>query len=172
MKIRTFFMSCLLVVGALILKAQQSTQTSDADIYHYSFIDTANRKHSLKEFQGRYVYLDVWASWCGPCKKEYPFLEAMISKLDTAKVKVVSLSIDHQLKNIPIPSWRWIGALNGYNMKGTQWCVTDTVFEHALNIDRVPRFILLNPDGSVNVMDCSRPSDPATLAKLNNLTIK
>ncbi|MFD2286679.1 redoxin domain-containing protein [Pedobacter petrophilus] len=171
MKIKTMLCVFVGLLPALHLKAQSDLKRLVPDIYKYILIDTANKEHSLKEYKGKYIYLDIWASWCYPCRKEYPLLEAMIAKLDTSKVKVISISIDHQSKGMTGPSWRWMGALKGYSMKGTQWCVTDTTMEKDYKIDQIPRFILLNPDGTVKEMNTTRPSNPETLGKLNKLLI-
>lgn len=130
--------------------------------YDFVFTDTAGREHTLAEYKGKYTYLDMWASWCYPCRKEYPFLEQMAAGLDSSKVKVVSVSID-------ITRFRWLGALGGYHMKGEQWLVKDTAFERAFEIDRIPRFILLDKEGKVMDYNTSRPSHEETAALLKNL---
>ncbi|WP_158223379.1 TlpA disulfide reductase family protein [Mucilaginibacter sp. MD40] len=165
MKATTYLVFILALCGTSVLKAQSIASSQQLAVADHIFIDSANRQHSLREFKGKYVYLDIWASWCYPCRKEYPLLEAMAGKLDTTKIKVIGISLDKT-------SWRWKGALTGVGMKGTQWCVTDTLFEHQLQINSIPRFILIDPAGKVQVRDMTRPSNPATLKTLQNLTFK
>ncbi|WP_159084264.1 TlpA family protein disulfide reductase [Saccharobesus litoralis] len=49
---------------------------------------------SLAQFKGKIVYLDFWASWCGPCKKSFPFMQELQQKYQDKGVEVVAISVD------------------------------------------------------------------------------
>ena len=49
--------------------------------------DVKGKVCSLKDFKGKYVFIDVWATWCGPCCKEIPYLQQHL--LDTVPVKII-----------------------------------------------------------------------------------
>jgi len=49
---------------------------------------------SLNEAKGQVVYLDFWASWCGPCRKSFPWLNAMQAKYKNQGFKVISVNVD------------------------------------------------------------------------------
>ena len=51
---------------------------------------------SLDDLKGKYVYIDVWATWCGPCKKEIPFLQDVEKKYHNKNIEFVSISIDQK----------------------------------------------------------------------------
>lgn len=53
---------------------------------------------SLSAYRGKVVYLDFWASWCAPCLKAVPEIEAMRKSLPAAKVQVVAVNLDQQTK--------------------------------------------------------------------------
>lgn len=59
-----------------------------------AFEDAHGNKHSLAEFRGKSVLLNIWATWCGPCRKEMPALDRLQSKLGSDDFQVVALSID------------------------------------------------------------------------------
>ena len=108
---------------------------------NFVFRDTANREVSLKQFRGKYVVIDVWASWCYPCRKEYPYLQELEEKMEGKNIVFVGISCDHV-------EWRWTGALG--MMKGIQWWIAgDESFLKAFRADRIPRFILLDRKGRV-----------------------
>ena len=99
------------------------------------------------------MYVDVWATWCGPCKAQIPFLKQLEEKYRKEDIAFVSLSID-QLKNIS----KWKNMIVDKELEGIQiiadkaWrskFVTDYV------IEGIPRFILIDKDG--NLMDPMAP---------------
>src|SRR5690606_2520496 len=49
---------------------------------------------SLDDLKGKFVYIDVWATWCGPCKREIPFLKDVEKKYHGKNIEFVSISID------------------------------------------------------------------------------
>lgn len=60
------------------------------------FQDGAGRPRSLAEFRGKVVVLNLWATWCAPCREEMPALDRLQTKLGGRDFEVVALSIDHQ----------------------------------------------------------------------------
>jgi thiol-disulfide isomerase/thioredoxin len=59
-----------------------------------SFLDAAGKRRTLAEWRGRTVLLNLWATWCVPCRKEMPALDALQQKLGGPKFEVVALNID------------------------------------------------------------------------------
>ena len=129
----------------------------------FTFEDMEGHSRSLDEFKGKYVFIDVWASWCYPCRKEYPYLQELEKKFEGQNVVFVGISSDHVV-------WRWKGAVENGKMSGEQWWVgNDTSFITAFRVDRIPRFILLDRKGRVLRLEMTRPSDPRTETMLRQL---
>lgn len=59
-----------------------------------SFTDERGRTLSLNDFRGKTVLLNIWATWCGPCRKEMPTLDRLQARLGGERFQVVALSID------------------------------------------------------------------------------
>lgn len=51
-------------------------------------------KVSSETFRGKYIYLDIWATWCGPCKQEMPYMQKLEQQYRGEKIVFVSLSMD------------------------------------------------------------------------------
>src|SRR4051812_26859229 len=61
-----------------------------------SFTDGAGQPHTLGDFKGKVVLLNIWATWCAPCRKEMPTLDRLQAALGGAHFTVVALSIDRK----------------------------------------------------------------------------
>ncbi|HVB78751.1 MAG TPA: redoxin family protein [Candidatus Binataceae bacterium] len=62
----------------------------------FRFQDEAGRPLSLADFRGKVVLLNIWATWCPPCRKEMPTLDRLQAKLGGSDFQVVALSIDEK----------------------------------------------------------------------------
>lgn len=129
----------------------------------FVFRDTANREVSFKQFKGKYVVIDVWASWCYPCKKEYPVLKEFIEKYRGKKIEFVSLSCDTEKQ-------RWRNELWWGKMDGNQWWIAgDESSMIAFRVGAIPRLILLDKKGRVLNLKLPKPSSPEFEKILNEL---
>jgi peroxiredoxin len=109
--------------------------------------DTSGRPVSLKDFRGKYVLLDFWASWCGPCRAENPNVVAAYNKYKGKNFTVLSVSLDQ-----PTGKQNWINAIH---KDGLMWThVSDLKFwDNAVAkqyaIESIPSNLLLDPDGTI-----------------------
>ena len=136
----------------------------------FEYKNTDNKKVSLSSLEGSYVYIDVWATWCGPCKKEIPHLMKIEEKYAEQNIKFVSISID-KLENKNI--WKEFIEIN--HLPGIQLIADKdwkSDFVKALNINSIPRFILIGPDGKIISANATRPSNPKLQEELDKLLTK
>jgi len=115
-------------------------------------------KTSLSDLKGKYVYIDVWATWCGPCKREIPFLQKIEKEYHGKNIEFVSISVDranaHQ---------KWVDMVKEKELGGIQLFADkdfSSDFIKAYGINSIPRFILLDPQGKIVNADAPRPSSP------------
>ncbi|RWX03442.1 TlpA family protein disulfide reductase [Flavobacterium cerinum] len=121
----------------------------------------------LEDFKGKYVYVDVWATWCGPCRQEIPFLQKVEEKYHGKKIEFVSISVD-QMKDHE----KWKKMVADKSLGGVQLFADkdwSSAFVQAYGINSIPRFLLIGPDGKVIDPDAARPSDPALVEQLDKL---
>ncbi|MGH1486167.1 MAG: TlpA family protein disulfide reductase [Cellvibrionaceae bacterium] len=60
---------------------------------------TAGKNTSIKDFKGKLVYLDFWASWCGPCRKSLPILNDIRKNYSDQGFEVVAINVDENLND-------------------------------------------------------------------------
>lgn len=73
------------------------------------FTDGAGRAMTFADFRGRVVLLNLWATWCAPCRKEMPTLDRLQAKLGGPDFQVVPLSIDRQGLSVVKPFYKELG---------------------------------------------------------------
>ena len=118
--------------------------------------DINGQSISLSDFKGNLVFIDLWATWCAPCKTEIPFLNKLEEKYKEKNISFVSISID-KLKNIE----KWKNMIKSKEMGGIQLIAEnawESEFAVALNVESIPRFVLLDEKGNIINIDAPRPS--------------
>ena len=123
---------------------------------NFTYPDKDGNLISLSDFKGNYVYVDIWATWCGPCKYEIPFLIQLEKDYHDANIIFMSVSTDIESKRQV-----WIDMINEKNMSGVQLISTDgwksqICKDYAIN--GIPRFMLFDTYGNVISVDAARPS--------------
>lgn len=126
-------------------------------------VDINGKEMSLRDFRGKYIYIDMWATWCGPCQKELPYLTKLEEKYKGRNIVFVGLSIDQDKA-------KWEARVKSGALGGTQLYIgKGTKFQSDYRISGIPRFILLDPNGRIVNPDMSRPSSEDTEKILNSL---
>ena len=124
---------------------------------------------SLADLKGKYVYIDVWATWCGPCKKEIPFLKEVEGKYHGKNIEFVSISIDNKKSHDA-----WKKMVTDKELGGVQLLADNdwqSEFVQNFKIKGIPRFILIDPTGNVVNADAPRPSSPKLIELFTSLNI-
>ncbi len=127
-------------------------------------------KTSLESLKGKYVYIDVWATWCGPCRKEIPSLQSLEEKYHGKNIEFVSISIDTKKDYEKWKKFVEEKQLGGIQLFADNDWNSKFVTDYA--IEGIPRFILVDPNGNITSADAPRPSDPKLVAKFDELGIK
>jgi thiol-disulfide isomerase/thioredoxin len=110
---------------------------------------------------------DVWATWCAPCKQELPHPAKVEDDYKEQNIQFIGLSVD-----APSGRKKWQEFIRTNRLKGLQLMTEnafESVFIQKLNINSIPRFILIDPDGKIISADAKRPSDPGLRTQLDAL---
>ncbi|MFI3306266.1 MAG: TlpA disulfide reductase family protein [Rikenellaceae bacterium] len=115
--------------------ADEGDKMIDGTLY-----DLQGNKRTLSEFAGRYILIDFWAHWCGPCVSSIPEMKE-IAEMYKDRLTVVSISSDSEEK------WKSYCAEN--EIGGNQWneLVSQPILSRNYKVRGIPCFVLISPDG-------------------------
>lgn len=116
------------------------------------------KKMALSDFKGKYVFIDVWATWCGPCKYEFPYIIELEKKYHGKNITFLSISVDREKDKE-----KWKKMIIKEGLGGVQLLADKEIESQFIQdyfIEGIPRFILLDPQGNIVSYDTPRPSEP------------
>lgn len=124
----------------------------------FGFTDFEGKKRKFSEFRGKYVLLDIWGFWCGPCRRELPYIREAHRRFSSRNLVIVGLNTD---ENYTVDSMK-----KGLNESGMTWTnaqfssVTEFLRE-GLRVNSFPTTFLISPEGkvlSISPVDRDEPS--------------
>ena len=122
----------------------------------FTYENTKGEAVSLSSFRGSLVYVDVWATWCGPCKAEIPYLKTLEQDYNEQNIVFLSVSVDTNKD-------KWIKMVEEEALGGVQlWADGWSQITKDYAIFGIPRFMLFSEDGKVISIDAPRPSNQET----------
>jgi len=131
-----------------ILESELKTPIGgQAPAFSLGALEDAKTTYTLEAFKGRYLLIDFWATWCGPCRAEMPTMHAAWAKFKTRPFDILSLSFDTKLEHIapyraqaatPMP-WKHAFIENGFQ----------NPLSEAYGVKGIPKPLLIGPDGKI-----------------------
>lgn len=148
-----------------VILGKYDDNTVGHEAIDFKFRDINGKQVALSDLKGKVVYIDVWATWCGPCKHEIPFLGTLEEEYAKNKDMVfMSVSIDQERD-----LGKWKDMVKELNLKGIQLFAGDQKQQITLpyKINSIPRFMLVGKDGKMISADAPRPSSDSIRKVLN-----
>lgn len=138
-------------LGAKVYNTQPGSVAAD-----FTYPDISGKEISLSDFKGKVVLVDVWATWCGPCRGEIPHLKKLEKELHGKDIAFVGVSVDDAKDR-----QKWIDFVNKEQLQGVQvhasgWSKITKDYQ----IKAIPRFMVFDKEGRVVSVDAPRPSNP------------
>lgn len=121
--------------------------------------DINGNKVDFSQFKGKYVYIDLWASWCGPCVQEIPHLQALEKEFEGGNVVFVSISVDTNKE-------AWKSKVAALGLHGHQFVDAGGKLASALNVQGIPHFLIYDKEGKLHTYKAMRPSSGDAIKKI------
>lgn len=134
---------------------------------NWSFEDATGKSVSLSKWKGKVVLIDIWATWCAPCKEEMKHLPTLLEVFEGEPFEVVALSLDKDRE-------KWENYLNANETPYTHLHVADMrkYLEERLQISSIPRYLLIDKNGQLVEAYAYRPSNAKLAGQIEDLLQK
>lgn len=112
--------------------------------------DIEGNFHSIKEFEGKLVFINFWASWCAPCIKEIPGKNSMIKMFEGKEVEFLNISLDKNWDD-------WLNAINEHQLLGTHLMCKgnwEEILRGKYYISGIPHYVLIDSEGRIIENNC------------------
>ncbi|WP_126971551.1 TlpA family protein disulfide reductase [Gynurincola endophyticus] len=119
-------------------------------------------RFDFRAYEGKYLLIDVWASWCGPCLKAFPELKKLYKEYTSKKFDIIGVSIDNS-------AGQWQNTVEKHGLAWKQYHAPGNFKSpvvDAWGIDALPSTFLINPKGEIEMIDPSPKQLKKFLSKL------
>lgn len=113
---------------------------------NFTLADSSGKNYTLRNIKSKYTLVDFWASWCGPCKAEIPFMKKAYEQFHAKGFEIVSVSIDAKRE-------AWLAALNQFQMPWIHLLETEHIVSDLYHFPTIPKTILIDQQGKIIAAD-------------------
>lgn len=146
----------------IILKAHQASEYKrielrmGGEVPDFAFTDFKGKKRKLSDFRGKYLLVDFWGTWCGPCRREMPYLKVAYKNFQPRGLEILGMNTDEAQILPDVKRW-----LEGNGLNWTQ-ATRESIREVIRNfrIHSYPTTMLLGPDGTVLSLNQTKKDQP------------
>jgi len=126
-----------------------------------TFTDATGQERNLSEFEGKMIYVDLWATWCGPCIDELPALEELKALYKNEPITFLPLSIDSDLD-------AWQAFISKHESESNKEFIINRSALDKYKLITIPRYLLIDQDFKIITVFAPKPSDPKTKALIDS----
>ncbi len=151
-----YFTTPLLKKRAEAIGTQLYDTKPGGEAADFTYPDPSGKKVSLSDFRGKIVVVDVWATWCAPCRAEIPYLKKLEEEMRGQKVVFIGVSLDAKKDK-----QKWLDFIKTEELQGIQLFADGwNKITEDYKITGIPRFMVFDKQGHIVTINAPRPSSP------------
>lgn len=112
--------------------------------YNFTVYDVDDQAVNFESFKGKTIFLNLWATWCGPCRVEMPSIQKLYEKVDTSKVVFVMLSLDVKENKTKVTRF-----IEDKKYTFPVYCMGDYLPEVLQRVNSIPTTFVISVDGKI-----------------------
>ena len=163
--VTTFAISILLLTTAGLVAQTSAALKADIKDLNDPKYSKETFNSILDQYKGKVVYLDFWASWCSPCRKEMPHSQKLQEEFKGQDVVFLYISVDRN-------GQQWLSMIEKLALTGEHFRANSTVHQQLneqFNVRGIPRYVMIDKKGNVVSSHANRPSNPAVIDDIKKL---
>lgn len=157
--------------GQVEAKTKASKKVGD-ESYPFKMVGLDGKQVHLSDFKGKVVYIDFWASWCGPCRGQFPHSKRLHAELEDRLGKKGMKDIVFLYVSIDKDEAAWKNAVQKFQLQGVQTHSPSQWRDGAgayFKIPSIPRYMIMDKEGVIVNRNAARPSSDGVLEYLLDL---
>ncbi len=161
----TFAISILLLTTAGLFAQTSAALKADIKDLNDPKYSKETFNSVLDQYKGKVVYLDFWASWCSPCRKEMPHSQKLQETFKGQDVVFLYISVDRNAQ-------QWLNMIEKLSLTGEHYRannIVHTQLNEQFSVRSIPRYIMIDKEGKVVSAHANRPSNSAVVEDIKKL---
>lgn len=127
--------------------ASDSSNKKNPFDYDFEIRDLSGHTVDFKEFKGKVVFLNLWATWCGPCRNEMPSIQKLYEEVDKTNISFVMLSLDDQAISRKVKSFV---EKSGYSFPVY---INNGYLTEQLRVPTIPTTFVIDKNGNISLQE-------------------
>lgn len=123
----------------------------------FQFTDFKGKKRRLSEFRGKYVLIDFWGTWCGPCRREMPYLKSAYRNFQPRGFEILGMNTDDEAILSQVKSWLEKNDLLW--PQATLYSIREII--RSYRIHSYPTTLLIDPEGKIISLNQTKKGQPS-----------